>query len=152
VSDFIGKYCYFTNQYYKEWVACDLCITRCYCVPCNHNRQSILSICWLISALHSNAIWVQFAWYQWYQSLSVAVVSQVVECSVLLEQLVECLRIQQSATKSSSRVYPHEIISFHNTLMTNHSITYSSLSCLCLISMFIFNLSKSCLFTSHISF
>jgi hypothetical protein len=48
--------------------------------------------------------------------------------------------------------HKHEIIPFYNTLMTNHSITYTSLSCLCLISLFIFNLSKSRLFTSHICF
>jgi hypothetical protein len=48
--------------------------------------------------------------------------------------------------------HKHEIISFHNTLMTNLSIMYISLPCLCLISLFLFNLSKSCLFTSHICF
>jgi hypothetical protein len=58
--------------------------------------------------------------------------------------------------KTSSLAHPcthkHEIIPFHNTLMTNLSITYISLQCLCLISLFISNLSKSRLFTSHICF
>jgi hypothetical protein len=48
--------------------------------------------------------------------------------------------------------HKHEIIPFNNTLMTNPSITYIFLSCLCLISLFLSNLSKSCLFTSHICF
>jgi hypothetical protein len=48
--------------------------------------------------------------------------------------------------------HKHEIIPFHNTLITNISITYISLPCLCLISLFISNLSKSHLFTSHICF
>jgi hypothetical protein len=48
--------------------------------------------------------------------------------------------------------HKHEIIPFHNTLMTNISITYVSLPCLCLISLFNSNLYKSRLFTSHICF
>jgi hypothetical protein len=47
-------------------------------------------------------------------------------------------------------IHKHEIIPFYNTLMTNFSITYISLPCLCLISLFIFILSKSHLFNSHI--
>jgi hypothetical protein len=46
--------------------------------------------------------------------------------------------------------HKYEIILFHNTLTTNRSITYILLPCLYLISLFISNLSKSCLFTSHI--
>jgi hypothetical protein len=46
--------------------------------------------------------------------------------------------------------HKHKIISLHNTLMTNISITYISLPFLCLISLFLSNLSKSCLFISHI--
>jgi hypothetical protein len=124
VSNFIGACCCFTNQYYKERFACDLCITRCYCVPYNHSRQFTLVICWLISALHAHAIRVQFAWYSWYQSSSVALerlLRQVVECSVLLEQLVECLVIQPSVTKSSSRVYPQTWDNFWPCLFTSKS-------------------------------
>jgi hypothetical protein len=48
--------------------------------------------------------------------------------------------------------HKYEIIPFHNILMTNLSITYIYLPCLCLISLFISNLSKSRLFTSHTCF
>jgi hypothetical protein len=45
----------------------------------------------------------------------------------------------------------HKKILFHNTLMTNLSTTYIFLP-VCLISLFLSNLYKSCLFTSHICF
>jgi hypothetical protein len=48
--------------------------------------------------------------------------------------------------------HKHEIILFHNTLMTNLSITYIFLPCLCLVSLFLSNLSKLHLFTFHICF
>jgi hypothetical protein len=49
-------------------------------------------------------------------------------------------------------IHKHELIPFHNTLLINFPITYISLPCLCLISLFIFNLSKSRLLTSYICF
>jgi hypothetical protein len=48
--------------------------------------------------------------------------------------------------------YKYEIIPLHNTLNTILSIMYVYYSCFCLISFFLFNLSKSCLFTSHVYF
>jgi hypothetical protein len=48
--------------------------------------------------------------------------------------------------------HKYEIIPFYNTLMTNLSITYISFACLCLISWFLYNFSKSRLFISHICF
>jgi hypothetical protein len=49
-------------------------------------------------------------------------------------------------------IYKHEIILFHNTLTTILLIMCIYFPCLCLISLFLSNLSKSHLFTSHICF
>jgi hypothetical protein len=133
MSDFICKRCCFTNQYYKEWVVYNMYITQCYCVPYNHSRQSTLAIWWLISVIYALAIWVQFVWYPWYQSSSVALErlsSQVVEYSILLEQFVS--RVPPSLAPVC--IHKYEIIFFHNTLMTNHSITYI------FFAMFMFNM------------
>jgi hypothetical protein len=48
--------------------------------------------------------------------------------------------------------HKHEIIPFYNILPINLSITYISLQCLCLIYLFLSNLSKSRLYTSYICF
>jgi hypothetical protein len=48
--------------------------------------------------------------------------------------------------------HKHEIIQFHNILMTNLSIMCTYLPCVCVISFFYSNFSKSHLFTSHICF
>jgi hypothetical protein len=60
--------------------------------------------------------------------------------------------LHKTSSVAPACIYKHEIILFHNTLMTKNLITYISLPCLCLISLFIFNLSKSHLFTSDIYF
>jgi hypothetical protein len=58
----------------------------------------------------------------------------------------------KTTSLASAWTHKNEIIHVHNTLMTNLSITYIFLPCLCLISLFISNLSKSRLFSSHICF
>jgi hypothetical protein len=48
--------------------------------------------------------------------------------------------------------HKHEIILFHNALMINLSVTHISFPYLCLIPLFLYNLPKSRLCTSHIYF
>jgi hypothetical protein len=49
-------------------------------------------------------------------------------------------------------IHNHEIILFHNILMTILLITYIYFSCLCLTCMFLSNLSKSLLLTFLVCF
>jgi hypothetical protein len=67
-------------------------------------------------------------------------------------QKCNILFLKTTLSLAPACTHKHKIISFHNTLMTNLSITYISLLCVCLISMFLSNLSKLHLFTSHIYF
>jgi hypothetical protein len=125
-------------QYYKGRVACDLCVTRKYCVPSNPRRQStspsrffrVWSTCRCITCLALYELWTKF----W----------NVTHLKIILFSPMSSL--------APACIHKHEIIHFHNTLMINLLITYIFLPCLCLISLFLFNLSKSRLFTSHIYF
>jgi hypothetical protein len=60
------------------------------------------------------------------------------------------LHFHKTSSLAPACTHKHEIIPFYNILMTNLLITYIYLPCVCLIFLFLSNLSKTRLYTSHI--
>jgi hypothetical protein len=95
------------NQYYKGRVACDLCVTQNYCVPNNPMRQSTWpmrflrgrSTCRCITSLALHKLWTKF----W---------------NVMLQKIIFFSPMSGLAPACTQR---HEIIRFHNVLLTNVS-------------------------------
>jgi hypothetical protein len=117
--------CYLVNQYYKWWVACDLCITQNYCVSNNHMHQSTWPIrflrgrstCRCFTCLVLHELWTKF----WNITL------------------LKIILFSPTLSLAPACTHKHEIIPFHNTMPTNLLITYILLPCLCLISFHYFS-------------
>jgi hypothetical protein len=102
-------------QYYKEWVAYNICVTNYYLLS-NPRHQSTLpnrvlrgrSTCRCVTRSALYEFWTKF-------------------CNITLLKIII---FSHTSSPTPACTYKHMIISFHNQLSINLSITYISLPCL----------------------